>query len=517
MALMPKSGNWLKQRFEAVVGLIVAFPAIPGAIIDHYAPSQGNARNPIGQLKRHREAAVIVICLCLTILVAIIDYRSVPRVSFTLFYLLIAACAAWGGSRRAGILIAVTSSLAAFVDEAANNSERGILYWNLGVQTGISVFVVLLVSAVRNLTEHLSERVKERTAALEREISDRVHTEEQLRKTMQQFRQLAENISDAFWMRDADPATAGRMVYVSPAYEKIWGRSCKELYQSPHVWLEAIHPEDRETVAEAILTQQATGEYNQEYRIVRPDGTLRWIRDRAFPIRDHSGKVIRIVGIAEDTTDRRRLEREILEISDREQARIGQDLHDGLCQQLVSLGFDSHSLEQQLAARTLPEAAVVEKMGKVLDNAITEARALSRGLFPVQLEVDGLNLALRQLAADTRTRARINCQLDCPQPVYIRDNTVATHLYRIAQEAVNNAVKHSRAGSILIQLQADQNRVDLKISDDGVGITVPLRSGGGMGMHIMHYRARTIGATLKIERRPKHGTVISCSAPLQAT
>ncbi len=337
-ANMRKPGHWLKQRFEAVMGIIVAIPAIPGAIIDHYAMSHRQTRDPVRRRQRASETVIGVLCLLLVILVAIIDYRSTARVSFTLFYLLIAAFAAWSGSRRAGLLIALASSLAAFVGEASHNLPTGVRFWNLGVQTGISLFVVLLLSAVRNLTQHLEQRVKERTFALEREISDRTQTEDQLRKTMQQLRQLAENITDAFWIRDSEET---RMVYVSPAYEKIWGRSCKDLYQSPHAWLEAIHPEDREAVAQAMLTKQATGEYNQEYRIVRPDGALRWIRDRAFPIRDHSGKVIRIVGIAEDTTDRHRLEREILEISDREQARIGQDLHDGLCQQLVSLGFDN--------------------------------------------------------------------------------------------------------------------------------------------------------------------------------
>jgi len=461
-------------------------------------------------LKQHSETTVSVLCLFLAALVAIIDYLSEPRVSFTLFCLLIAAYAAWSGSRKTGILIALASSLASFVDEINHGSQLGVLYWNLGVQIGVSLFVVLLVSAVRNLAEHLDQRIQERTIALEREIGDRKRTEEQLRKTMQQLRQLAENISDAFWMRDPEET---RMVYVSPAYEKIWGRSCKELYQSPDAWLRAIHPEDREPVAQAMLTKQTTGEYNQEYRIFRPDGTLRWIRDRAFPIRDSSGKVIRIVGIAEDVTDRRRLEREILEISDREQARIGQDLHDGLCQQLVSLGFDNHSLEQQLAAHALPEAAAAQKMGKVLDDAITEARALARGLFPVQLEADGLSLALQQLAASTCARTRVKCRMDCPQPVLVRDNAVATHLYRIAQEAVNNAIKHSRAGSILIQLNASHDRVDLKISDDGFGITVPLPSTGGMGLHIMNYRAQAIGGALSIEPAPKHGTIVSCSAP----
>ena len=510
---MRKPGNWLRQRFEAVMEMTASLPAILSALVGDHVIPQVDGRNLTRQLKRSSEAVIIVVCLFLTILVASINYKSTSRVSFTLFYLLIAAFAAWSGSRRAGILIALAGSLAAFIDQVSRNSQLGVLIWNLGVQTGISVFVVLLVSAVRNLTQHLEQRVKERTMALEREVGERRQTEEQLRKAMQQLRQLAENITDAFWMRDSEET---RMVYVSPAYEKIWGRSCKELYQSPHAWLEAVHPEDREMVARAMLTKQATGEYNQEYRIVRPDGAWRWIRDRAFPIRDRSGKVIRIVGIAEDTTDRHRLEREILEISDREQARIGQDLHDGLCQQLVSLGFDNQSLEKQLAARGLPETAAAQKMGQVLDDVITEARAVSRGLFPVQLESDGLNLALQQLAAGTRARTRVNCQMDCPQPVLVRDNTVATHLYRIAQEAVNNAVKHSRAAAIIIQLKAGPNRIELTISDDGRGIAIPLPSARGMGMHIMNYRARTIGATLIIERGPKGGTVVSCSAPRQA-
>jgi PAS domain S-box-containing protein len=491
--------------------MIVSLPDAPTAIIDPYPISNRNTAGPVHQLKRPSDAAVSIICLFLTVPVAIIDYRSASPVSFTLFYLLISAYAAWSGSRKTGILIALASSFASFVAEAGHDLQWGVLYWNLGVQTGISVFVVLLVSAVRNLTGHLEHRVKERTIALEREIGDRIQTEKQLRRTTQQLRQLAENITDAFWIRDMEDT---RMLYVSPAYEKIWGRNCKDLYQFPHTWLEAIHPEDREMVAEAILTKQATGEYNQEYRIVRPDGALRWIRDRAFPIRDNSGKVVRIVGIAEDNTDRHRLEHQILEISDREQARIGQDLHDGLCQQLVSLGFDNHSLEKQLAARTLPEIALVEKMGNALDDAITEARALSRGLFPVQLEADGLSIALQQLAASTQARAGVKCQMDCPQPVDVRDNTVATHLYRIAQEAVNNAVKHSRARSIAIQLKADSNRIELKISDNGIGVASSLPSSRGMGLHIMNYRARTIGATIKIERGPKYGTVVSCSSPL---
>src|SRR6185503_7866589 len=193
-----------------------------------------------------------------------------------------------------------------------------------------------------------------------------------------------------------------------------------------NAWLEAIHPEDRQRVADAMQSKQSAGEYFQEYRIVRPDSSLRWIRDRAFPIRDSSGKVIRIVGIAEDITDRRRLERQILEISDREQARIGQDLHDGLCQKLVSIAFDNDSLEQKLSARALPETQATQQIAALLDDVITEARALSRGLFPVQLGTDGLGLALKQLAANVSARFKVDCEVHCPQSVPVSDNAVAT-------------------------------------------------------------------------------------------
>jgi len=511
---MQKPGNRLKRGVETVVGMVVALPAILSSVIDHYAVANLSGRDPARRPKQYSETVVGILCLGLTLLVALVGYVSASRISFILFYLLIAAFAAWSGGRRAGVWIALAGSLATLVGEAHHQAQLGVLCWDLGVQLGVSLFVVLLVSAVRSSTANLEQRVRERTAALVREIGEHQQTEEQLRKTMQQLRQLAENITDAFWMRDAEDS---RLVYVSPAYEKIWGRSCKELYQSPNGWLDSIHPEDREPATEAILTKQATGEYDRQYRIVRPDGSLRWIRDRAFPIHDSSGKVIRIVGIAEDVTDRRRLEREILEISDREQARIGQDLHDGLCQQLVSLGFDNNSLEQQLAAHARPEVAAAQKMGEVIDNAIAEARALSRGLFPVQLETNGLSLALQQLAAGVRARARVNCRMDCPQPVLVRDNTVATHLYRIAQEAVNNAIKHSRAGTILVELKSDHNRIELKISDDGIGIPVSRNPVGGMGLHIMKYRAQAIGGILNIEPAPRHGTIVSCSAPQPST
>ena len=136
-----------------------------------------------------------------------------------------------------------------------------------------------------------------------RDVTEPREAERLLKDSREQFRQLAEHIREVFWMTDP---TKRRMLYVSPGYEEIWGRSCESLYASPLSWLDAIHPEDRSRVYDAATQQQMVSNYDEEYRIVRPDGTIRWIYDRAFPIRDDLGLVYRIVGFAEDITDRKR-------------------------------------------------------------------------------------------------------------------------------------------------------------------------------------------------------------------
>jgi len=144
--------------------------------------------------------------------------------------------------------------------------------------------------------------------AVKQDITERKQAEELLRESEQRFRQLAENIREAFWM--TDPAK-NKMLYISPAYEQIWGRTLQSIYDSPRAWLEAIHGEDRQRVLQAALTKQAVGLYDEEYRIVRPNGEVRWIRDRAFPVRDSGGVVYRIVGVAEDITERKAAEEQI--------------------------------------------------------------------------------------------------------------------------------------------------------------------------------------------------------------
>ena len=474
-------------------------------------------RQSASWLRAHSEAVIGFVSIVLALVLGIAGFSAPAEIELTLFYLLIIAFAAWSGGKNAGFVVALISSLILILREfslAENYSPTWPHLWNMWMQVGIYLLAARVISALRIVTKDLKWRVSDRAAALEREVVDRTQTEEQLRKTLQQLRQLAENMTDVFWMRDFGEMRFG---YINPAYEKIWGRTTRELYQRPQIWLDAIHPEDRERMNQRILNCDFSMGADQDYRIFRADGSVRWIRERTFPVRDSAGKIVRVVGIAEDNTERRRLEREILEVSDREHARIGQDLHDSLCQKLVALAFDVGSLEQKLAARTAPETASVQQMSGLLDDLITEARATARGLFPVQLEADGLSAALQQLASNISGRLKVDCRVECDPPVFVHENATATHLYRIAQEALNNAAKYSRATLILVRLVVTNGRLELRITDNGVGVPLPMTRKGGMGLHIMEYRARMIGGTLSVSRPENGGTSISCIAPVAAS
>lgn len=151
------------------------------------------------------------------------------------------------------------------------------------------------------------------------DITERKRAEEALRQSEEKFRQFAENICEVFWMTDPKK---NQMIYISPAYESIWGRSCTSLYTSAQDWADAIHPEDRQRVWEAATAKQAAGEYDEIYRIKRSDGTVRWIHDRAFPVKDQTGQIYRIAGIAEDITERKRTDEEIHKLNAELEQRV---------------------------------------------------------------------------------------------------------------------------------------------------------------------------------------------------
>jgi signal transduction histidine kinase len=209
--------------------------------------------------------------------------------------------------------------------------------------------------------------------------------------------------------------------------------------------------------------------------------------------------------------ERARVERQLIDLTEREQRRIGRDLHDGLGQHLTALEMMNHTLVERLRreAPTL-EAHATEISGHIRQ-IITHARQLSHGLCPVSLQADGLMNALQELAALTKTSGRKDCEFICPQPVQLADLNVATQLYRIAQEAVGNAVRHSGAKRIRIGLTRAGARLELSVEDDGQGLSSHAEEKRGLGLSTMHYRARLIGANLDMTSVPGDGVRLCCT------
>jgi signal transduction histidine kinase len=217
--------------------------------------------------------------------------------------------------------------------------------------------------------------------------------------------------------------------------------------------------------------------------------------------------------LEEEIADRRLLERQILEISEREQRRIGQDLHDGLGQQITGIIFHAHLLHKHLAAKGLKEADAAAQIVALLDEAKVQARQIARGLQPLDAAPLGLMNGLAHFAGVTSDLYRIDCRFHCPEPVQIGDHIRATHLFRIAQEAVANAFRHGKASVIEIRLVQSDGTLSLEVIDNGCGLAKGARRRNGLGLRFMHYRAQTIGGALEIlsHRDGQKGTLIRCT------
>lgn len=210
----------------------------------------------------------------------------------------------------------------------------------------------------------------------------------------------------------------------------------------------------------------------------------------------------------------RHLEQQILLASEREQQRIGRDLHDGLCQYLAALGLSAQALADTLTKANQPNAAVAREIALLLRNAVTQTRSLARGIHPVQADHAGLSIALDELAATTRQLTSINVSFEESGDTRLDDANVANQLFRIAQEALSNAMKHSEATHITFLLQRRNGSLELRVTDDGKGFVRTPSTGRGLGMETMSYRARSIGAELRIESEPGKGTAVRCCRPI---
>jgi signal transduction histidine kinase len=235
-------------------------------------------------------------------------------------------------------------------------------------------------------------------------------------------------------------------------------------------------------------------------RVLPPD------RDLLHLLEDICSQIGQVMG-------RRRAERQLLEITEREQQRIGRDLHDGLCQQLAGVAYIASDLQSRLEKMSRPEAMIAARIAELSRATAVQARQIARGLNPVKLGTTGLMAALNELTSAIRAMFSISCRFEAARPVHIRDHGTAVHLYRIAQEAIHNAITHGKATEILVSLRRERDHIVLSVMDNGCGLHADTGDGEGMGLENMKYRARAVGAQLQFMPRPRGGTNVRCTMP----
>ena len=215
--------------------------------------------------------------------------------------------------------------------------------------------------------------------------------------------------------------------------------------------------------------------------------------------------------LTREIQERMRLQKEILETSERVQRRIGYDLHDGLCQHLTGTALAGQVLGQKLADQSPREAAEAHRLVELIEEAIEVTRSLARSLHPLEIQASRLADSFAELAAGASDRFKVSCRFECHPAAALPDVNAATHLYRIAQEAITNAVRHGKARHINLRLDSAANETVLTILDDGLGLPENAGNGEGLGLRIMAYRASMIGATFNIERASASGgTRVTC-------
>ncbi len=383
---------------------------------------------------------------------------------------------------------------------------------------GTPIWVQVTASFIRT-----PEGTPTRGALIVRDVTDRRHAVESLQRAREELERRVAR-------RTAELATANQRLETliaasplsiislepdlivrrwNPASEALFGWTESEVLGKPlpilpHADRERYEQEVRGLLHDPRLRHLETV---AEHR----DGELLNVSIWRAPLYDDQNMLTGSMAIIMDITERNRLERALLDASEREQRRIGQDLHDHLCQHLLGVACVLKSLAMNAERQTPIRADDLHYAAHLVNQSVQQTRDIARGLHPVELDAEGLMSALRALAQ--QVSSTVPCELVCKRPVLINDPDAAMHFYRIAQEAVTNAVKHANASYITIRLSEDADRIQLEITDNGRGLENNGTRGRGMGLDIMKYRAHAIGGRFVLETQPSGGTRVACSIP----
>jgi len=336
----------------------------------------------------------------------------------------------------------------------------------------------------------------------------------ELRRFQAVTRELAaivENSSDGIISTTLDQ----RIVSWNKSAERMIGYGAGEAMGQ---FISVLAPSEGAVELQQILSDLAAGQTVESFETVlrRKDGSRICVFLSVSPILDATGKVTGASAIARDITERKRLENEIAGISASERRRLSHELHDGLGQYLAGLAFRAKALEQALAGAGVPYAQEAKDIVALISNAMAQTRSLARGLDPIGIETIGLVAALQILAAETEAIFNLTCRFQYADTILSVDTQKALALYRIVQEAIHNAITHGEARQITIELAMDTECLCLRVQDDGTGFAAGTGNLTGMGLRVMQYRARAIGARLEINSQINHGTEIRCLLPRAA-
>ncbi|GFO67373.1 hypothetical protein GMLC_09520 [Geomonas limicola] len=373
-------------------------------------------------------------------------------------------------------------------------SGRGELHWLQAVNRGT-------FDTQGNLVE---------IQVVARDICDRKQAEESLRKSEEQFRQMAETVEEVFWLT----SPRGELIYVSPAFERIWGRSSVEVFQDPFLCLTATHADDVRQLTRYHDALRAGKAATLKYRILRPDGTLRWISDRGYPRKDRRGEVQYIAGVAFDITaqkeseDRlKRYAQRLITLEEQLRKEIAAELHDDVGQELTVLSLNLGHIGKHLAGSTGKRLQpTVEESRKLVRAIHGTVRNLMVNLRPVRLDEDGLVPVLGAYTEQYRKRTGIEVSFQATPDFPRLGAAREISLFRIAQEALHNVLKHAGASRVSVLLECTDGTARLSISDDGRGMvlsgTAPETADSGWGLTIMRERAELIGGSFRIHSEP---------------
>jgi PAS domain S-box-containing protein len=361
---------------------------------------------------------------------------------------------------------------------------------------------------LKALNEHLEQRVAERTAEVE-ERAEKLAEQQRLVQTM------LESTADGVIVADRQ----GNILILNQAGWQILG--LKPMKQVPWEDLSqhfttylpdcvTPYPSEQMPLKRALRGEEVRWAELLLQTDHRPEGV--WLSFSASPLRSQDGEVTGAVSIFRDISELKRLQQQIADEADREQERLGQELHDGVGQLLSGLGMMVSSLHDNLTEEGSPHVALTERVEKAVDQVKQSLRSISKGFLPLGEDRGGLVLALSELARQTEATFGLTCSCETDTETVHLNAYTASHLYRIAQEGLHNAVKHSRAKRIVLRLQTAAG-LRLSIEDDGIGMDQEKPAHEGLGLRIIQYRAGLIGANCTILSVPRKGTQIVVTMP----